>query len=162
MVQKRFFCAVALSLLLTSACDKRAGAPITAPSTSGFNIGVPDPSFRLSPEQRQRIMEVFDPDAVERLVSMVPPEARARILSRFQQPQEGQPARLLVRLGHPALQAELERAWAPFWSRYSDSEMEVEVGYLPGRVEAKRLRQLRDGRVPDQGNPHPTPAGSQP
>lgn len=161
MVRKDLFCAVGVLLLLgSSACDKRAGAPITAPSTSGFSIGVPDSSFRLTPAERHSIMEGFDSDAVERLVSMVPPEARATILSRFQHPAPGQPARLLVRLGHPALQAELERVWAPFWSKHSASEMDSEVRYLPGRAEAKRLRQMRDRQVADSVQSSMTPDGA--
>lgn len=56
-------------------------------------------------------------------------------------PDEAEPhVRLVVRLGHPDLQAALEEVWAPYWDSYTDEEMAAEVDYLPGREAARRRR----------------------
>jgi hypothetical protein len=104
---------------------------------------VPDASFRLSAEEKAAVAPAFDPDALERLLSMYPPEGRSGLLLRFQQmPDEGEPRlRLVVSLGYPDLQAALEEVWAPYWDSYTDEEMAAEVDYLPGREAARRRRE---------------------
>lgn len=72
-------------------------------SKGEFQIGVPDPSFRLSEAERATLLPDFDATALERLLSMYPPERRADLLKRFQASDDGW-ARLVIRLGHPALQ----------------------------------------------------------
>jgi hypothetical protein len=108
-----------------------------------FAVGVPDASFRLSAEEKAAVASAFDPHALERLLSMYPPEGRAEFLRRFQQmPDEADPRlRLVVRLGHPDLQAALEEVWAPYWESYTDEQMAAEVDYLPGREAARRRRE---------------------
>jgi hypothetical protein len=107
-----------------------------------FAVGVPDPSFRLSAEEKAAVAPAFDPDALERLLSMYPPEGRTELLRRFQQmPDDAEPrVRLVVRLGHPELQAALEEVWAPYWDSYTDEQMDAEVGYLPRREAARKRR----------------------
>jgi hypothetical protein len=127
-------------------CDQRRPQLATAPTLASFTVGVPGASFRLTPAERASILPEFDADALERLLAMVPPEARPRLLSGFQAPAPGERAGFVVRLGHPALQAQLEKVWAPFWESYSDKQMDEEVGYLPGRSAAKALRAQKANR----------------
>lgn len=107
----------------------------------GFTVGIPDPTFKLSPEQRTEVHPYFDADALERLLGMMPPEARPDTFSRFVRPAEwtGR-VRYLVSLGHPALQEALEEVWLPFWAGMSDEEMEAQPDVLPGRELARRRR----------------------
>lgn len=121
-----------------------------------FVLGEPDSSFHLSDDERARVARCFDPDALERLLSMYPPEGRADLLRRFQILPQGSEPRVqrVIRLGHPSLQAALEEVWAPYWASHTDEEMETEVDYLPGRDAARRLRRTNahpdgkpDGRL---------------
>lgn len=103
-------------------------------------FGVPDPTFRLSEEERAKVLPEFDAEALERLLGMVPPDRRAGLLTRFQETDEGR-GRFVIRLGDPALQAVLEEVWAPYWSTYPDeAAMDAEVDYLPGREIARQRR----------------------
>lgn len=135
---------LAASAFVLIGCDQPRSQLATAPALAAFTVGVPDASFRLTPGQRASVLPSFDADELERLLAMVPPEVRPTLLSRFQPPRPGERPRLLVRLGHPALQAQLEKVWAPYWAGYSDQEIDREVEYLPGRQVAKALRAARN------------------
>ena len=116
-----------------------------------FEVGVPDPSFRLSGEERAKVAPAFDADALERLLSMCPPASRDAILRTFQREEsseDGFRVSATVRLGHPALQAVLEEVWVPFWRDHTDEMMEAEVPYLPGRDLARRRRVEQRGHEP--------------
>jgi hypothetical protein len=107
---------------------------------SEFQIGVPDPAFRLNAEERASVLPGFDVDALERLLSMYPPEGREQLLKRFQPTEDGR-GRMLMRIDHPALQAVLEEVWAPHWLDYPDeAAIDAEVDYIPGREIAKQRR----------------------
>ena len=108
--------------------------------STDFQIGVPDPSFRLSPEERARVPKVWDVDALERLLGMMPPEAREEMYRSFLPPEPGLLFNFLVELRHPKLQAALEEVWVPYWDGYTDEEMDREPDYMPGRVLAKKRR----------------------
>lgn len=121
---------------------ERAG-PIVSPTYKPFEVVLPDTSFHLSAEVRASVREGFDVDALERLLSMMPPEARPSTLAAFQRPTPGSDrVRMLVHLGHPKLQAVLEEVWAPMWEGLTDEELQRLDRQFPGR-EAARARRLR-------------------
>jgi hypothetical protein len=105
-------------------------------------VVTPDPTFRLTDEVRATIAPAYDPDALERLLSMYPSDGREQLLRNFQNlPDESEPrVQVVVRLGHPQLQAALDEVWAPYWCTYTDEEMDAEVAYLPGREAARKRR----------------------
>jgi len=75
---------------------------------------VVDPSYRMSASEKSDVMYIFDVVALERLISMLPPEDREEMLSYFQYSgaasNDGPPK--LVRLDDPDLQAVLGRVGA--------------------------------------------------
>jgi hypothetical protein len=109
-----------------------------------FEIGVPDPNYRLPEEDRAKVGANFDADALERLLSMVPPDTRDDILPSFVPPDPSvgeRPSGWLVRLGHPALQAALEEVWVPYWRHVSDEDLDSgSEDHIPGRELAKQRR----------------------
>lgn len=127
-------------VVVVTACDLPRRGSVTAPPLTAFTIGVPDPSFRLNAEERALVLAIFDADALETLLAMVPPDVRPTLLSRFQQSRDGERPRLVMALGHPGLQAQLEKVWAPYWSDYTDQQIDNEVAYIPGRAIARALR----------------------
>jgi hypothetical protein len=45
--------------------------------------GFPDPRFRLEPEVRARVLPWYDPDALERFLSILPESTRTELLDEF-------------------------------------------------------------------------------
>lgn len=127
--------------LLNGACD---GTPSvvsmsTTPDPSTIRLAVPDPAFKLSPQERVSIRPGFDVDALERLLAAVEPAVRPMILSDFQAAEPGEPGTVLVKMGDPALQPLLDEVWAPIWERYPEM-IDNEVKDFPGReIARKRL-----------------------
>lgn len=118
---------------------------MTPPAPEPHPVLVPDPAFRLEAGVRERLFPWYDADALERLLSRTPPESRAGILESFLVPEEpGRQRPLLVRLGHPELQAILEEVWVPFWDGCTEEEMAEQPPELPGR-ELAMLRRRGSG-----------------
>lgn len=117
-----------------------------------ISLNTPDPSFRLDAAERANIGEMYDPDALERLLALVQPDKRAEILAHFQiQPADGQRRGFLVELLDPRLQPLLDAVWAPLWRNATDEEIDANIYGLPGRAAAKRQRGTADGRRRDTG-----------
>jgi hypothetical protein len=108
-----------------------------------LRLDVPDSDFRLTAEDRAKIVPDVDPDALERLLGMVRRDIRAEMLKFFQYPTPGEDLGYLFEFEDPQLQAVLEEVWAPAWYDASD-EMLEKGGYPhPGREVALRRRQER-------------------
>src|SRR6185436_20651210 len=110
--------AVAATATFVLACD-RAG-PVMQPPPQGLRLEAPDPSFRLSPEERSQVAPAYDADALERLLATIYPPARADILKKFLVKHDNpNPARLTTvsRFTDPVLQHLLDEVWAPFWAQ---------------------------------------------
>jgi hypothetical protein len=91
-----------------------------------------DPAFRLTDADRERMRRFFDLDALERLLSHVPPERRPEILESFQIPQSNE-VRELWFIDDPELQEMLEEVWAPFWMRMPLETVEMDDSERPGK-----------------------------
>ncbi len=107
---------------------------MTAPSGPSKRSYPPDPTYRMSSEDRSKIMYIFDPEALERLISMLPPEDRAYYLAHFQYPdgELAEPPPKLVKFDDPDLQAVLEEVWVPYWSTMPPSAL-YEKSSIPGQ-----------------------------
>jgi hypothetical protein len=91
-----------------------------------------DPNFRLTETDRQQLRRFFDLDALERLLSHVPPEHRPEIIQAFQLPTNNE-VRELWYLGDPELQEMLEEVWAPFWQRMPLDAVKADDSERPGK-----------------------------
>jgi hypothetical protein len=104
------------------------------PSGPSRRTYVADASYQMPDRDKTNVMDIFDVVALEWLISMLPPEHRAEVLSHFQyaDPTSDEPPPKLVHFDDPELQAALERVWVPYWytvpleALYSASE-------IPGR-----------------------------
>ena len=142
---------VAGQLSLTG-CD-RLPPTSTAPMPLSISLNTPDERFRLNAAERANIGEMYDPDALERLLARVQPDKRAEILAHFQiQPADGQRRGFLVEILDPKLQPLLDAVWAPLWRNATDEELEANIYGLPGRATAKQQRGTADGRRRDTGD----------
>jgi hypothetical protein len=106
-----------------------------------LRLAAPDTTYRMSKEDRAKVQEGFDADALERLVSMVRPDMRQELLVHFQVGEEGGPLRgRIVQMNDPVLQQVLEEVWAPMWDDVPDEDLDVTNDPLPGRGVAKQRR----------------------
>jgi hypothetical protein len=139
----RFVCLLGIAVLAV-ACESAARAPLaTEPDYQPLALRRPDRGFRLSPGERARVVPGFDVAALERLLGMVRPDMRARVLWYFQAGGPGEPGRgALTSFTEPALQAVLEEVWAPMWDAVPDRELDADSSYFPGRGIARQRRQL--------------------
>lgn len=118
---------------------------MSVPSGPSRRTYVVDASYQMPASDKANVMYIFDVVALERLISMLPPEDRAEMLSYFQYgdpaSEDGPPK--LVHFDDPDLQAVLEEVWVPYWytmpteALYRDSE-------IPGRQLA--LARMQAGR----------------
>lgn len=133
-----------LPLLASAACEPtRSGLVMSGPSSEILRLPEPDRSFRLARAERAKVMEFFDVDALERLLSMVKPELRAEMLTFFQYRDSAAPRGLIMHLNDPQLQAVLEEVWAPHWDGLPDDAIEKETEPVPGREIARQRREAR-------------------
>lgn len=141
-MRRRVLGLLMLPLLASAACEyNRSGVVMTQPNY--MRLAQPDRSFRLAPEDRAKVMEFFDADALERLLSMVKPEVRAELLPFFQYRDPSAPRGLIMHLDDPQLQAVLEEVWAPHWEGLPDDAIETETAPVPGREIARQRREAR-------------------
>lgn len=135
---------VAVSAGIVAACEPSQGNLMTTPDMRPLRIEVPDRDFRLSAEERARIVPDVDPEALERLLGMVRPDVRAEMLKMFQYPAPGEDFGYLFEFNDPELQAVLEEVWAPAWADASDELLERGGLPHPGReVELRRRAERR-------------------
>lgn len=69
--------------LALAACE-RLPPTGTAPMPVSISLDTPDARFRLNAAERANIDEIYDADALERLLSLVQPDKRVEILAHFQ------------------------------------------------------------------------------
>jgi hypothetical protein len=138
--------AVAGHLTLTG-CE-RIPPTETAPMPVSISLNTPDESFRLDAAERENIQDMYDPDALERLLQLVHPDHRMNILAHFQiQPWNGQRYGNLVELFDPKLDPLLDPVYAPMWKDATDEELEANIYGMRGRAFVMKQRQeMRDRR----------------
>lgn len=122
-------------------CEHAQGNLMTTPDMRPLRLEVPDHDFRLSADDRAKIVPDVDPDALERLLGMVRREIRAEMLKTFQYPAPGERFGYLFEFEDPQLQAVLEEVWAPAWEDMPDEILEKGGLPHPGREIALRRRQ---------------------
>ena len=107
---------------------------MNVPSGPSNRSYAPDPTYQMSTGDRGKIMSIFDPEALERLISMLPTEDRRYYLAYFQYPDGdmAEPPPKLVKFDDPNLQAVLEEVWVPYWSTMPQAALYVE-SQIPGR-----------------------------
>ena len=106
-----------------------------------LRLAAPDATYRLSKEERAKVQEGFDVDALQRLVGMVRPDMRQELFVHFQVGEEVGPQRgRIVQMNDPELQRVLEEVWAPMWDDVPDEDLDVTNDPLPGRTVAKQRR----------------------
>lgn len=131
--------AVLLGLLSTaSGCEH--GPPVTVPH-------VPQPpataSAALSAGARAELRGTVDLEAMDRLLTTLDPEDRARFLRTFQEAEwvasgqkgvETRDVTVTIRFADPERQRLLEHVWAPFWSHLPPAVLSDASYPLPGRM----------------------------
>ncbi|HEX2204432.1 MAG TPA: hypothetical protein VHG91_14070 [Longimicrobium sp.] len=101
----------------------------------------PDPSYRIPPEERERLRPEFDAAALERLLARINPEHRPSVLAGFQLPKPGKRTHMEVwYFGDPELQSLLEEVWEPFWDTVPLELLKVDDSERPGRARAQARR----------------------
>jgi hypothetical protein len=98
----------------------------------------------MSASEKSDVMYIFDVVALERLISMLPPEDRGEVLSYFQYggPTTEDAPHKLVRFDDPDLQAVLEEVWVPYWDTMPTSAL-CRDSEIPGRKLALARMQAR-------------------
>ena len=116
---------------------------MSSPSAIPLRAARNDAQFRLTEEDRQKLIPGFDADALERLLAWVTPELRGEILMGFQVA-EGRTGShgWIVELKDPQLQPLLEEVWAPMWDHVgaSDAQIATDAYQFPGREIAAQRR----------------------
>jgi len=123
----------------------------TAPMPVSISLDTPDESFRLDAAERANIQDIYDPDALERLLQLVHPDQRMDILAHFQiVPWNGQRYGNLVEIFDPKLDPLLDPVYAPLWKDATDEEVEANIYGMRGRATVmKRRQEMRDRRRAD-------------
>jgi hypothetical protein len=114
-----------------------------------ISLNTPDESFRLDAAARANIRDIYDPDALERLLQLVHPDHRMDILASFQmKPFDGEYRGLLVEILDPELDPLLDAVWAPLWKNATDEELEANIYGMRGRATVmKQRKEVRDRRA---------------
>lgn len=117
---------------------------MTEPAYQPLALRVSDAGYRLSAEDRARVVPGFDPDALERLLRRVRPDMREEILREFQLPRPGEPIPGGIHeFTEPELNPLLEEVWATMWEDESDDFLAEGASEMPGRTLAKQRREER-------------------
>ncbi|HZG44092.1 MAG TPA: hypothetical protein VEY93_14185 [Longimicrobium sp.] len=142
----------AVMLLGTASCDRLLPTAL-APKPSHIRLAQPEVNFRLSSEDRAKVIPGFDVDALERLLAAVTPEMRREVLAFFQRRSpDGEPRGQLYGILDPELQAILEEVWAPMWNTATDEQIAENAFGMPGRKIAEERRKAvraRGGADPE-------------
>lgn len=149
MAPSRFLLIAPLALLIVGCESGNPNSLMTTPAPHSIRLAQPDATYRLSPADRAKLIDFYDADALERLLQMVEPDARARMLPMFQR--SDQRRGMITKLDDPALQGVLEEVWAPYWDDLPADALEDEEGGVPGREIARRrrLERQRQGGKPE-------------
>lgn len=165
-MRRRATLLVLAAVLVSGGCEHTTRSRImNNPPVKPLRLAARDPAYRLAPDERARVIPAYDADALERLMGMIHPDLRPKILENFLiwKPGElpaGERAGLTVELYDPStgqvdpqLQAVLEEVYAPLWARVSDDDLEKPNFMVhPGREREKQRRQNRPrGRGPNNG-----------
>jgi hypothetical protein len=136
---------------LTLAGCERLPPTETAPMPVSFSLDTPDESFRLDAAERANIQDIYDADALERLLQVVHPDHRMNVLANFQiQPFDGRKRPYFIEILDPKVQPLLDPVYAPVWQNATDEEIEANIYGLPGRETVKKQRrEMRDRRRAD-------------
>lgn len=135
-----------IAAVLFAACERHSPT-LNAPMPEPLRLSSPDPGFRISEAERARIpKDMFDADALERLLAEVRPDMRTEILEHFLV--KGRPGHITA-INDPALQPLLEAVWAPLWRNATDEEIEADIYGLPGRDIARERRETARRNAPD-------------
>jgi hypothetical protein len=139
--------ALAAGYLTLTGCE-RLPPTGTAPMPVSISLHTPDESFRLDAAARANIQEIYDPDALERLLQFVHPDHRMAILAHFQEvPWNGQRRGHLVEILDPTLDLLLDPVYALLWKNATDEEVEANIYGMRGRATVmKQRREIRDRR----------------
>lgn len=105
-----------------------------------YRLDPPDADYKISPEDREKIRTGFNPDALERLLSMIVPEARPEFLRSFQWPTYGESAGNIMSFNDPDLNVVLDEVWLPMWEEVMPESMDDETKEFPGLDLARRRR----------------------
>lgn len=134
---------IALAVVLLAACETAARTPaVTEPSYQPLALRTPEMSYRLSAEDRAKVIRGFDVEALERLLRRVRPDMRQEVLRQFQLPQPGEPVPLgITEFTEAELNPLLEEVWATMWHDASDDFLAEGVSSMPGRTLAKQRRE---------------------
>jgi hypothetical protein len=134
--------------LMLNGCE-RLPPTETGPTPVSISLDTPDESFRLDAAERANIIDdMYDPDALERLLQLVHPDYRMDVLAHFQkEPFDGGRRGKLVEFFDPKLNALLDPVWAPMWKNATDEELEANIYGMRGRATVmKQRREMRDRR----------------
>lgn len=108
-----------------------------------FHLEEPDLSYRLTAEDRARVLPPYDPDALERLLQQAIPDIRPLLLEGIlpERKENSSPWDHLSRINDPVLQALLEAFWQPFWEDFPIEVLEDRsMDTYPGRLLALERR----------------------
>ncbi len=145
------------AVLVSGGCEHSTHSGIMKNSSvKPLRLSTFDHTYRLSANERARVIPEYDANALERLMGMIHPDLRPQILKNFLiwkpgELPEGEQAGLTVELYDPStgqidpqLQAVLEDVYAPLWANVSNEDLEKPnfMAY-PGREREKQRRQNR-------------------
>lgn len=116
-----------------------------------ISLETPDESFRLDAAVRANIQDIYDSDALERLLQLVHPYHRMAILAHFLvEPWSSRIQGNLIKIFDPKLDALLDPVYAPMWKNATDEEVEANIYGMRGRATVMKQRQeTRDRRRND-------------
>ncbi|HEU4453058.1 MAG TPA: hypothetical protein VFR81_08355 [Longimicrobium sp.] len=136
---------IVLAVILLAACETTARTPaVTEPSYQPLALRTPEMSYRLSAEDRAKVVTGFDVDALERLLRRVRPDMRVEVLRHFQAGVPGERKRgALTEFTEPELNPLLEEVWATMWDDAPDQALDEGWYFYPGREIAKQRREQR-------------------
>ena len=133
------------TVLAAGGCERNHEVVMGTPTPRMMRMATADPTYRLNAEERNKVLPGFDADALERLLSVVPPDARQGLMRHFQQRDKGENLGVLVEMSDPRLQPLLEEVWAPMWDEIGATDEQLEGNHFgyPGRQIAKDRRAAR-------------------
>jgi hypothetical protein len=105
-----------------------------------MSIQQPDSTFRLSADQRAKLVPKIDADAVEKLLQYTEPEGRDHMLMMFTRPEPGtnQSFQVIGTIdGDSMMNDLLDQIYAPTWIAWGADEILHSDSRLPGRELAR-------------------------
>lgn len=107
----------------TMACDDELAQP-AGDSIERWVLPQPDADYRLTDEEKKRLVPGFEPDQVEDLISRYHPDLRAEILPLFVVPEDPAGPYLEAPPEVPAhsLSPKWDATWAGYWRALTPTE----------------------------------------